>query len=94
MRWSKAAKAFVLVQEPEPVGCQNSDRSYEWGDLQRIQVFISGTALASDNEHLPREVAQAKDTNGRSVVQTLVALDEPPDQVMVSTSGISLTLPD
>lgn len=50
--------------------------------------------MASDNEYLPREVAQAKDTDGRSVLQTLVALDEPPEQVMVSTAGISLTLPD
>ena len=50
--------------------------------------------MVSADEHLPREVAQAKATNGRSVVGTLVALDDPPGEVMVSTAGVSLTLPD
>ena len=50
--------------------------------------------MASDNAGLPQEVAQAKDTNGRSVVATLVSVDDPPEEVMVSTAGISLTLPD
>jgi hypothetical protein len=58
-----------------------------------IQVFISGTAMAANNETLPHEVAQAKDTNGRSVVATLLAMDDPPGQVSVTTAGISLTLP-
>lgn len=63
-------------------------------ETRRIQVFVSGTAMASQNDGLPSEVAQAKETNGRSVVATLLALDDPPRQVMVSTAGISLTLPD
>jgi len=73
--------------------------SYLWqirrgDDTRRIQVFISGTAMDSGNDGLPQEVAQAKDTHGRSVVATLIALDEPPEQVMVTTAGVSLTLPD
>jgi hypothetical protein len=47
-----------------------------------------------DNDHLPSDVARAKETNGRSVVATLLALDDPPSQVMATTAGISLTLPD
>jgi hypothetical protein len=60
----------------------------------RIQVFISGTAMAVSNESLPREVVEAKESNGRSVVVTLLALDDPPDKVMATTAGIRLTLPD
>ncbi len=62
-------------------------------ETRNLQVFISGPAMASRNEELPRAVAQAKATNGRSVVASLLALDDPP-QVMVTTAGISLTLPE
>jgi len=73
--------------------------SYLWQvkrgeETRRIQVFISGTAMESNNAGLPQEVAQAKETNGRSFVATLLALDDPPQQVMVTTAGVSLTLPD
>jgi hypothetical protein len=65
------------------------------GDETRpILVYISRTAMASADEHLPREVVRAKTTKGRSVVVTLLALDDPPGDVMVTTAGISLTLPD
>jgi hypothetical protein len=63
-------------------------------ETRRIQVFISGTAMAVLNESLPREVADAKETHGRNVVVTLLALDDPPDKVMATTAGIRLTLPD
>jgi hypothetical protein len=59
-----------------------------------VTVFISGTAAASANEGLPQEVAKAKNTHGRSVLATLVGLDHPPRQVMVTTAGVSLTMPD
>jgi hypothetical protein len=39
-------------------------------------------------------VAQAKETNGRSIVVTLLALEDPPEQVSVTTAGISDALPD
>jgi TIR domain len=73
--------------------------SYLWqikrGEETRlVQVFISSTAIASENEFLPHEVAQAKETNGRSVVVTLLTLDDPPEQPSVTTAGISDTLPD
>jgi hypothetical protein len=67
----------------------------ERGDETReIQVVISTTVMQLEDEHLPREVAQAKKTLGRSVVATLLALDDPPEEVTVTTAGISLTGPD
>ena len=63
-------------------------------ETRTLTVFISGTAMALPDEGLPPEVVAAKQTHGRSVLSTLVALDDPPSQVMVTTAGISLTLPD
>jgi TIR domain len=63
-------------------------------EMRRIQVYISGTAMAASNEHLPPEVARAKETNGQSVVTSLLGLDEPPEEPSVTTAGISHTLPD
>ncbi len=81
------------------VNAANRDAvSYLWrirrGDqVEPIQIFISRTAMVSANEHLPQEVAQAKATEGRSVVATLLGLDNPPGQVSVTTAGISMTMP-
>jgi hypothetical protein len=58
-----------------------------------VTVFISGTAMASSNEHLP-DVAAAKNTRGRSVLSQVVGLDDPPTQVSVTTAGIRFGLPD
>lgn len=60
---------------------------------EHVRVFISRTAMASSNEHLPHEVAQAKESEGRSVVTSLLGVDEPPRQVSVTTAGISVTMP-
>jgi hypothetical protein len=89
----------IVADSGEKIPVRRDAVSYLWpirrGDEDRqIQVFISRTALMSEDEHLPREVAEAKATNGRSAVSTLVALDDPPEQVMVTTAGVSLTLPD
>jgi hypothetical protein len=50
--------------------------------------------MDSEDRGLPEEVVAAKNTHGRSVLSTLVGLDDPPSDVMVTTAGISLTLPD
>jgi hypothetical protein len=64
--------------------------SIQRGEERRpVTVFISRTAMASANEHLPEEVAAAKNTSGRSVLSQVVGLDEPPSQVGVSTAGVS-----
>jgi hypothetical protein len=62
---------------------------------RRITVYVSGTVLAiADDRGLPKEVVEAKNSHGRSVLGQLVGLDDPPAEVMVTTAGISLTLPD
>jgi TIR domain len=91
-RWTIAADLG-----PMSAGRRDAD-SYLWEirrgeETRRIQVFISGTAMRLENDVLPPEVAQAKETNGRSVVATLLALDDPPEEVMATTAGISLALP-
>jgi hypothetical protein len=70
-----------------------------WGiargdETARITVMISRTALASANDTLPSDVVAAKETNGRSVVTSLLSLDEPPAEVMVSTAGIGWPVTD
>jgi hypothetical protein len=81
-----------------PAGRRNAD-AYLWeiqrGDeIRQIVVYISGTAMASEDGGLPQEVVAAKNTHGRSVLSGLVGLDDPPAEVMATTAGISLTLPD
>lgn len=73
--------------------------AYLWGiargaETARILVMITRTALASDNEALPSEVVAAKETNGRSVVTSLLSLDAPPAEVMVSTAGTGWPVTD
>jgi hypothetical protein len=64
------------------------------GDEARlVEVYISRSAIASDNEHLPREVAEAKASNGRSVVVTFLGRDHPPEEITVTSVGISDKLP-
>lgn len=63
-------------------------------ETRLIEVYISNTVIASSNEHLPREVARAKETCGRSVVATLLGRDDPPETPSVTTAGVSDTLPD
>lgn len=93
-------RRWTINADLGPVGVGSRDAvAFLWqverGDeTRRIQVFISGTAMSVDNDRLPGEVAHAKETNGRSVVASLLALDDPPSQVMATTAGISLTLPD
>lgn len=64
------------------------------GNSRPVTVFISGSAVASDNAGLPGEVRAAKETEGRSVVVNLLAIDDPPRQLMVSTSGVSWVTED
>jgi hypothetical protein len=71
--------------------------AYLWGiargdETATVTVMISRTALASANDTLPSDVVSAKETDGRSVVTSLLSLDEPPAEVMVSTAGIGWPL--
>jgi hypothetical protein len=91
---------WLVVGSDGEVSSQGRDATaYLWW-LQRgeerkpVTVFISGTAMASSNDHLPEEVAAAKNTRGRSVLSQVVGLDDPPTQVSVTTAGIGFGLPD
>jgi hypothetical protein len=93
-------RRWAIAEALGPVSAGSRDAvSYLWEigrgeETRRIQVYISGSAMASQNAYLPGDVVQAKETDGRSVVTTLLALDDPPKEVLVTTAGISLTLPD
>jgi hypothetical protein len=63
-------------------------------ETKRIVVYISGTAMASDNAGLPEEVRRAKASNGGSVAATLAAMDDPATEVLMTTAGLRLTLPE
>lgn len=63
-------------------------------ETRRIQFFISGTVLSTDDEHLPPEVAEAKISEGRSAVMSVLAMENPPENVVALSTGISFTLPD
>jgi hypothetical protein len=93
-------RRWLVVADHGQVSAGSRDAvAYLWGiqrgeETRRITVYVSGTALDSADEGLPPEVVAAKNTNGRSVLSGLVGLDDPPRQVMATTAGISLTLPD
>jgi hypothetical protein len=91
---------WLVVADHGQVSAGNRDAvAYLWGiqrgeETRRIMVYVSGTAMDSADEGLLREVVAAKNTRGRSVLSALVGLEDPPSEVMVSTAGVSLTLPD
>ena len=58
-----------------------------------IAVYISGTAIESANDGLPREVVEAKETEGRSIVLSLLSADAPPPELSVTTAGVAWELP-
>jgi hypothetical protein len=91
---------WMIVADHGEVSAGGRDAvAYRWElqrdeETQRITVYVSGTAMASDDRGLPDDVVAAKNTRGRSVLGMLVGLDDPPREVMVTTAGVSLTLPD
>ena len=54
-----------------------------------IAVYVSRTVLACDDEGLPPEVVSAKATDGKSVVESLADIDDPPKELLVTTVGIN-----
>jgi hypothetical protein len=94
------AARWSVVADLGQVSAGRRDASAHRWEIERgeesrcVEIFISGTAEASSDQGLPAEVVEAKKTRGRSVLRTLVGLDDPPEQVSVTTAGISLTMPD
>jgi hypothetical protein len=82
-----------VTTEPEDVSDFNRDASrWLWeierdGERRRIEVMLTMPSVASANP-LP-EVRDARATKGRSALERYLADDDPPRQILVSTSGIS-----
>lgn len=93
-RESITTSGWTISHTDGLVGSEGRDAAvYLWwierGDhIRPLTVFISGTAMASVDSGLPQEVARAKQTDGRSVVEAVLREDNPPRCVMVSTQGI------
>lgn len=56
-------------------------------DARQVLVEISRTALAADEQALPTDTAAAIKTEGRSQLEDVVELDEPPRVIVCSTDG-------
>jgi hypothetical protein len=59
----------------------------EGDQAKRVLVEISGTALASSGASLPEDTRDAIQTEGRSEVEKVLDLDEPPRVIVCSTAG-------
>jgi hypothetical protein len=87
-------RRWVIQETYARVNAGSSDAiAFQWtisrGEETRpIVVYISGTVMASDDEHLPRDVVDAKQSHGRSALLTLLPLDNLPSELMVHTAGI------
>jgi hypothetical protein len=57
-------------------------------EARRIVVWVSGSAMASNDDALSPDIAEAKHTEGRSVLESLVSQLNPPAEVLVSTHGV------
>jgi TIR domain len=92
-------RRWTLGRDLGPVLVNRDAKSNLWeinrGDeVRTIQFYVSGTVLASDDGGLPPEVAEAKQTNGRSAVMSVLAMEDPPKDIVASSTGISFKLPD
>jgi hypothetical protein len=89
---------WLVVSDLGQIPVRRDATAYLWGiqrgeEERQIAVYISGTAMAA-TRGLPEEVVAAKNTRGRSVLATIVGLDDPPDEISVTTAGVSFGLPD
>jgi hypothetical protein len=54
---------------------------------RRILVEVSGTAMTIADEYLPEETRLARATSGRSEVEKVLELDDPPRRISLGTTG-------
>lgn len=54
---------------------------------KRVLVEVTGTALAVSREYLPEDTRAAIDTEGRSEVDRVLGLEEPPRVIVCGTTG-------
>jgi hypothetical protein len=62
-------------------------------DAHRVFVEVSGSALSSNNV-LSSETARAIETEGRSEIERIAELDDPPRVIKCSTHGVRDIYPD
>ena len=63
------------------------------GERRSVYVYITDDVMAATRD-LPREVAEARATNGRAAARTVLSVDDPPPEILVATYGIRWTLPE
>lgn len=63
-------------------------RIYGDGDTSRaVLVEVSGTAMAIADEYLPDETRRARASSGRSEVEKVLDLEDPPTRLSLGTTG-------
>ena len=84
----------IASQQPREIMSHGYDAViWEWSlrdpdsqDDATTLVFLSGTAMAVADDHLPNVVASAKQTRGRSVVERFLHWSVPPRRIELDTS--------
>ena len=83
--------------EPSAIGPRHDQEGPAWkwllhrGKTVRVvEVRIAPGAIASPSEALPRDVARARESLGRSVVESLRWAHDPPAVVTCHPTGLSL----
>jgi len=97
------AQAFMDVykhklQEIDTEGRRRIQQEIAKGRQIALEIQQQASRRADDmmdkaEKSIKQEVAQAKETEGRSVVVTFLGVDDPPRQVSVTTAGVSTTMP-
>ncbi|GEM_PF-2553064 len=110
MHWLRAAASATLIRMPWQIAGQvgthaepGTDASgWVWelqrgegdtSEVRRVFVEVSGPALASSNLPSTRTMEAIK-SEGRSEVERVAALDDPPRVIKCSTDGVRDVYPD
>jgi hypothetical protein len=58
------------------------------GEAKALRVAITGPAMSGPEENWREDVSEAKRTNGRSGVETILNEDDPPDRLTFTSAGL------
>jgi hypothetical protein len=82
---------WTIRDGPRPGPWEGKDAvGWRWeiernGETRRMLVEVSGTAMGSANERLPGETVAAKETEGRSAVESILDREDPPGRISLGT---------
>lgn len=62
----------------------------EGGVVRRLLLRIAGTAMSMGVDHLPENVAELRETEGRAIIGRFLAWPEPPREVVGCSEWINL----